>query len=528
MYLDYFGLAASPFSIATDPRFLYLSPKHREALAHLVFSTSHAGGFVVLTGEIGAGKTTICRYFLDTIPEQTEVAFIFNPRVSVRELLATICKEFRVAGLSTHKPTITALTEALNHRLLDIHSAGKHALLVIDEAQNLAPEVLEQVRLLTNLETTERKLLQIILIGQPQLQSLLRDPNLIQLSQRIVARYHLQTLDAHEVKDYITHRLQVAGLNPEQKPFSRSALGEVFKQSKGVPRLINVICDRSLLGAYVSGSTKVTPAIVKKAAAEVTDQPMPHAPRCYRTAVLTTTLLVSILLSAWHYRDLLPAFAVPPPPLVREASTAVTSPQPQPLPPASPSALLRTTLNYADNRHGALAALFATWGVTRDTAAPLLKSCREAKAHGLECHIDHSNWQQISRMNLPVVLQLFDDRSNELSATLVAHDEKTASLMIDGGYRQVPITALVLQWTGRFEALWKPAGVIDTPMAQLNLTPPAWVIERLGDNANGTVLSARVRAFQQQEGLTADGMIGVRTLIALSNPVTEGPRLKPD
>ncbi len=272
MYLSYFQLTEPPFSIAPNPRYLYLSQRHQEALAHLLYGIRGEGGFVLLTGAIGAGKTTVCRCLLEQIPEHCAVAYIFNPKLSVTELLATICHEFGI-DCPADETSIKNFIDRINAYLLASHAQGRSNVLIIDEAQNLAPDVLEQMRLLTNLETNQRKLLQIILIGQPELASLLARPGLTQLAQRIVARYHLEPLSQDEIRAYLQHRLAIAG---SQRPLIPPALhGLLYRLSGGVPRLINVLCDRALLGAYAQGKDQVDRTTLLQAAREV----LPGRPR---------------------------------------------------------------------------------------------------------------------------------------------------------------------------------------------------------------------------------------------------------
>src|SRR6218665_790075 len=268
MYAKFFGLKHEPFSIAPDPRYLFMSDRHREALAHLLYGVGGGGGFVLLTGEIGAGKTTVCRCFLEQIPRRCNVAYIFNPKLSTAELLQSICDEFRIPLPGGPEASLKAHVDALNEFLLKTHAVGQNNVLIIDEAQNLSPEVLEQLRLLTNLETSERKLLQIILIGQPELRDMLARPELEQLAQRVIARYHLGALAPNETAQYIRHRLAVSGL-VRAMPFDRAARQRIHDLSRGVPRRINLLCDRALLGAYATGQPRVTRDIVDKAAAEV-------------------------------------------------------------------------------------------------------------------------------------------------------------------------------------------------------------------------------------------------------------------
>ncbi len=266
MYWEYFGFEENPFSISPDPRYLYMSKRHQEALAHLLFGVREGGGFVLLSGEVGTGKTTICRCLIEELPDTVELAFVLNPRLDETELLATICDELHVA-YDRENPTLKELVDQLNNHLLDAHAQGRQPVLMIDEAQNLSPAVLEQVRLLTNLETTTRKLLQIVLVGQPELNDVLARKSLRQLDQRITARYHLEPLSQRETEAYVKHRLAVAGAT--QSIFAAGALREIYRQSGGVPRLINTLCDRCLLGAYAEDQRRVDTALVRQAASEV-------------------------------------------------------------------------------------------------------------------------------------------------------------------------------------------------------------------------------------------------------------------
>ncbi len=271
MYNKFFGLKQEPFSIAPDPHYLFMSERHREALAHLLYGLRSGGGFVLLTGEIGAGKTTVCRCFLEQVPRRTNVAYIFNPRQSAEELLESICEEFRIPRDEAQPERQLSARDhvaALNEFLLRTHAVGQNNVLIIDEAQSLSAEVLEQLRLLTNLETNERKLLQIILIGQPELRDMLARPELEQLAQRVIARYHLGALSPRETAQYIHHRLAVSGLGGAL-PFDSASIQRIHALTGGVPRRINLLCDRALLGAYAGGKPQVNVEIIDKAAAEV-------------------------------------------------------------------------------------------------------------------------------------------------------------------------------------------------------------------------------------------------------------------
>jgi len=266
VYREYFSLKDLPFSTAPDPEYLYMSGKHREALAHLLYGVNSESAFILLTGEVGTGKTTLCRCMLDQLPTDCDIALILNPRLTEVELLASICAEISI-DRPADSTSVAALIDAINRYLLDSHAAGRKTLLIIDEAQNLSPQVLEQLRLLTNLETNRCKLLQIVLIGQPELRDMLDSRELRQLSQRITARFHLDPLSRQEISDYIKHRLMIAG--GRHALFSPSLTGPLYRISKGIPRIINLICDRALLGAYAEGKSRVDRRILLKAANEV-------------------------------------------------------------------------------------------------------------------------------------------------------------------------------------------------------------------------------------------------------------------
>ena len=273
MYTHFFRLTREPFSIVPDPRYLFMSPRHHEALAHLMYGAVSGGGIVVLTGEIGTGKTTVCRCFLERIPAGCDVAWIFNPKLTVTELLQSICEEFHIAvPHDASRDGVKAHIDALNRHLLNAHAAGRNSMLIIDEAQNLSVDVLEQLRLLTNLETGERKLLQIVLIGQPELRGMLAQPALEQLAQRVTARYHLEALSEQETASYIQHRLSTAGLR-SASPFQPQAMRRIHQITQGVPRRINLLCERALLGSWAQGAYEVNRRILDKAARELFDRP---------------------------------------------------------------------------------------------------------------------------------------------------------------------------------------------------------------------------------------------------------------
>ena len=270
MYLDYFGLTRLPFSIAPDPELLYLSPAHQEALAHLNYSLTGHGGLICLTGEVGIGKTTLCRAFIEQAPDYVDIAYIFNPMLSATELLQAICQELEIKCLGSNGDVFQSnkqLFDALYRGLIQRYASGRKVICIIDEAQSMPAPLLEQVRLLTNLETNKDKLLTLILVGQPELQHTLAQHSIRQLDQRITARFHLQSMVKQELKPYLKHRLKQAGC--ETSLFENDAINHIWQSSGGVPRLVNSIADRALLGAYATSSQQITKKIVKQAVFEV-------------------------------------------------------------------------------------------------------------------------------------------------------------------------------------------------------------------------------------------------------------------
>ena len=295
MYLSHYGLAEPPFAITPDPRFVFLGERHRDALAHLLYGIGQggSGGFVQLTGEVGTGKTTLCRLVLGQLPEDVRIALVLNPKQTPLELLESVCAELQVPQ-ATRRRSHKTQVDALNEYLLQAYADGLRVVLMIDEAQELSRELLEQVRLLTNLETDTQKLLQIVLIGQPELRETLARPGLRQLAQRITARYHLTPLQPGETAAYLRHRLSVAGASAF--PFEDRAVARLHALSGGVPRLLNVLGDRALVAGYVHGRQRVDARLVDLAAAEVLPAATP-AQRGWH--ILGWTLVLAGLASVW-------------------------------------------------------------------------------------------------------------------------------------------------------------------------------------------------------------------------------------
>lgn len=561
MYNSYFGLSEMPFSIAPDPRYLYLSAQHREALAHLQYGLGCPGGFVLLTGEVGTGKTTVCRCLLGQVPEHTELAFILNPKCTSLELLAAICDELAIALPA--QASLKQLTDAINHHLLDIHGRGGQAVLIIDEAQNLSTEVLEQLRLLTNLETNTHKLLQIILLGQPELADKLKQPELRQLSQRITARYHLNPLDFNEMQAYIAHRLSVAGI--EAQLFHPASLRRLYRLTGGIPRLINVICDRALLGAYVQRLPRVDLATLERAATEVLGQPASRSARLplALAAGIFTLAVASILMfnpgwqpgpvAALLARDAPAQSGLHPVPseaaatgsgiMATQASEPVAEPSPE-MEPAVPETApppskspwqWPASLGTDASQVMAYQHLFALWGLDYDPLAnPVV--CRFARLHRLDCASQNADLETLRRQNHPAVFRLELPERESIYATLDRIEGEEAELMLGGQHIRVPLSELEAHWPGSYVLLWQPP-----PRYQAPLYPGsrgeavAWLEQHLAPwqgrqprqvQHYDEVLAGGIRAFQLSKGLAADGIFGPQTGIYFSASLLEGlPRL---
>ena len=306
MYTRYFGLIEKPFAIAPNPRYLYMSELHREAMAHLLYGISSEGCIILLTGDVGTGKTTVCRCLVDQLPETTDIAMILNPKLTIMDLFKTICEELKIP-INEAAPTVKTYVDLLNAYLLNAHAKGRNTALIIDEAQNLDIEIMEQLRLLTNLETNTNKLLQIVLIGQPELRQILADPQLSQINQRVTTRYHLGPLQIADIDNYIQHRIAIAGGNTRNTLFSQSAIQYVAKFSKGIPRVINLLCDHALLGAYADNQDHVSLAVMKKAAHELATitSTKPSSTRGIVVALVLALLaaLIPVSLYFFDHRD---------------------------------------------------------------------------------------------------------------------------------------------------------------------------------------------------------------------------------
>lgn len=539
MYNEYFGFAAAPFSIAPDPRYLFMSARHREALAHLLYGLRIDGGFVLLTGEVGTGKTTICRCLLEQVPDDCDIAFILNPRLDTLELLGTLCDELHIA-IQPGERSIKVLVDQINRHLLDAHARGRRTVLIIDEAQNLSNDVLEQLRLLTNLETSERKLLQILLLGQPELRERLARPDMRQLSQRIVARYHLEPLSRREVAAYVEHRIAVAG--GRHKLFAQDAIDRLFRLSKGTPRLINLICDRALLGAYAEGRAVVKRATLDRAAREVLG--MDAAPGALRRGLLTALVAAGLAggaAIAWQH---LPPPAAAPAPEVSGGTLPATDTQTAAIAPPSSSAENRPSAPGPALRwpnpdehwlHEVMAVrrLFAQWGVEMPLAT-IDDACRLAPQHALACERGSGTLDDLVAMNVPAMLRLTPGEGPAFFATLQDLAAGGARLAFAGTTQEVSTDLLASNWAGDYLVLRRAVPgwhrVVGSGMRGKDVV---WVNRQLdrweGRAENGAAASAydasteaRLRAFQRAQGLREDGVVGPITLVRLAAVADSG------
>ncbi|MCC5864897.1 MAG: AAA family ATPase [Wenzhouxiangella sp.] len=507
MYESFYGLDERPFSITPNPRFVYLSQRHQDALAHLLFGVGRggSGGFVQLTGEVGTGKTTLCRLLLEQVPDKTRVALILNPMLNPPELLRAICVELEVsvrgAGQSLQK-----LQERLNRFLLERHADGERVVLIIDEAQNMSRECLEQVRLLTNLETATDKLLQIILLGQPELRLLLARPELRQLAQRITARYHLDPLNQEETEQFVRHRLAVAGA--PRCPFSGDALKALYRASDGVPRLINIIADRALMAGYAHELERIDRHTVNAAAREVAGDDWDEGTGWLRSALAASVVTVVLLgggLLGWTM-------------LQTETSADEVSR------PVWTSVLDQA---FADQAYAEMAS---NWpGLS---ASEIAAACNGEPPGPVACLRKRGSWGFIEQIGLPVILRLVEpERAHVL---LTGIEGSHLVLRHQGQEYRAPLHQIDRRWLGEFLVAWPDDGSIlrrgDVGPAVERMKAlaekveePIWTEAR--DDRYDESFQRWVTEFQRHHGLTADGMIGPETRLFLKVPHIGGPGL---
>jgi general secretion pathway protein A len=545
MYTSFFGLTEKPFSITPDPRYLYLSERHAEALAHLLYGINESGGFIQLTGEVGTGKTTVVRTLLSRVPHHADVAVILNPRVTPVEFLLTICEELGLAIAAGDRDSVKQMVDALNRRLLGAHAEGRRIIVLVDEAQNLSIDVLEQVRLLTNLETPTQKLLQIILIGQPELRDLLDRTDLRQLAQRITGRYHLKPLSREETKGYVRHRLRIAGSTEEI--FTPGALRELHRLSLGIPRVINVACDRALLGAYTQDIRKVTAALVRRAAGEVYGRKFAPIWVNWLGGSAAILALAGTSLIAWQIghrqTGLLGASKHAPPAAAAPAPVATAVPIPVvATAPAAPKVVSVNALLEANDANTSDAAAFrrllSLWGTAMSEDKD---PCVQAAKAGLACLDQRGSWAQVRALNRPAILTLTDDRGQRHRVVLSALDDQFATLNLGEHNEKVSVEDLSRDWFGEFTVVWKPK-TSRTRLLSLGMhgDEVRWLRRSLNaleggasDPEHGDVydeeLAIAVQNFQREHRLNVDGIAGVQTQVVLDTALAEpgSPQLLP-
>jgi len=550
MYLKHFNLSKRPFSITPNPLFLFMSQCHREALAHLLYGLGEGGGFVQLTGEVGTGKTSMCRCLLEQVPDNVDLAVVFNPKVTAYELIAAVCDELGIM-YDEKDDSIKKLTDVLNQYLLEAHARGRRTVLIIDEAQNLSPDVLEQVRLLTNLETSTQKLLQIILIGQPELRTLLQREDMRQLAQRVTARYRLEPLNREETGAYIKHRLHISGAT--RRIFGKSAVDQIYKLSGGIPRLINVLCDRALLGAFTEGKFQVDRKIIRQAADEVLADELgqSHARFSPRWSVVVPVVAMLVIVTLYVYwqrsqfgnlldqataqsSSVLSASDAPvEEPSLQDPPAPSADAAPELTPPGhlvTPGDSLETVLLSA-NESWSLAAwthLFARWSVDLPaTVAP--GYCGFASSLGLYCLAEKGSWGLLRQYDRPVIMALTTREGQSVPAVLQQLDDRVAELMIGDELFKVNIGEVDRYWLGDFTLLLRlpPDGRVLLTAGDRN--PDVVWLRQLLEAAQQVKLPAddpqyfdiplqiQVMEFQRRHGLTPDGVVGKQTLIQINN-----------
>lgn len=552
MYHEFFGLKEPAFSIAVNPRYLFMSDQHREALAHLLYGIQN-GGFVMLTGEVGTGKTTIIRCLLEQLPPNTDMAIILNPMGSAPELLSTICDELGV-GYIADELTVKGLTDALNQFLLDNHRKGRKTVLLIDEAQLLKVPVLEQIRLLTNLETTTEKLLQIMLVGQPELKRLLARPALRQLSQRITARFHLEALSLPETKAYIAHRLKIAGLPDHQRPFSDAMIKKIHQFSGGVPRLINVISERLLLGAYAQNhhhiDNQIFAAAVKEVAGTTTQEEEKLATTRTSWHALFVVALIGVMVAVWF---LVPDEAPLPvaPAVAQSASTAAVVPasaasssvadikmvkeqqlasgslnglrnQPtEPTKPPMPAVAALATRDF-------VAAQLALFAYVDITAADPKNPCLAVNASHYACEKTRINsWDELKDVNRPGLITLATPDKKWVYALLVGLSENHALLLDNNEEKVVPWSEVASAWNGDFLYVWSRPEAFEGDLQMGDKSDlVTWIAEQFAtlDQQSAPLtrqffterLQKRVELFQSTQNILPNGVINAQTLRRLN------------
>lgn len=541
IYLQHFGLKREPFSIVPDPGFLYPSNQHRQAVAHLKYGLDREGGFILLTGEVGTGKTTLTRTMLKRMPAHIRVAYVLNSKLNVSDLLASICDELGIE-LPTDSPESRGLSfsktriDALNQNLLQAHAEGQKTLIVIEEAQNLSADVLETLRLLSNLETNTHKLLHILLVGQPELLDTLAQKELRQLNQRVVSRFHLLPLEKGDVANYVNHRLHRAGAKGSL--FNNACISVLFRLTGGVPRLINLVCQHSLLATYSTGSKVVSPKLVKEAAVEILGSRNTVDDNKKSFIILTVLLvLVAVLMISLANQTKVTS----EPSVDMEPSTDKQSPV-----AIKPSANVEPSINEIiaiDVPASPFSSLLKIWSVDSGAIYSEEEFSAQATDNRLRAEkITAAKISDLERINRPGIVwikQSFDSSQRGLKSYLLTGLDKTAvRLQGTDGSTVVPLENFLTGWSGRYLYLWQPVQSFNTLTAgDRNAPAVSWLQDQLAiiDHNSERIITGgrytaaiaqKVASFQSQQALTADGVVGRETVMRLNqlaNP--QHPRL---
>ncbi|MBD8512676.1 AAA family ATPase [Photobacterium sp. CAU 1568] len=540
MYKAFFGLTEAPFSIVPSARFLYLSDRHREALNHMLAGLTDGGGFGLLTGEVGTGKTTVLRALLSKLGEETQVAVVLNPALSAHELLESICDELGLQA--SPQDSYKILTDRLYGHLKANDQAGRHTLLLVDEAQHLLPDVLEQLRLLTNLENDQRKLLKVVLAGQPELQQLLQQPGLRQLAQRITSRYHLLPLTEVEVAAYVRFRLDQVGC--AHQIFSPQALKTLARVCGGIPRQINLVCDKALQLACRDSRYQINPEHIKQASelalGWAVAQPAQVAGSSRnRLGWTIAAILAPALIAAgywgggWVAENKLGA--------VVQETAVVSAPAASGHSPETDQAQALTALEkrwqavlaLQPTERQAMQTLYQLWGYE---VSPSQANCLSSTRIGLTCQQSKGDLAQLSLINRPAILPLTNDDGDSFYAVLYALWPGEAELMLGGERLRVSREWLQAHWQQDYTLMWRPPMGESTSIRYGQQgSRVAWLDQQLNRLLGEPGVASRdfdqsvldkLRRFQQAQGLYADGIAGPMTLMVLDTALSlPGPTL---
>lgn len=514
MFRKHFGIEKNPFSNTPDPEFFFRSRCHEEALAHLAYGIAGGSGFAMLTGEVGTGKTTLCRTIISQMYDEVDLALCLNPRLSEVEFLATICEELHIRNLKNDFG-VKEYTDALNLHLLNLHAAGRKAVIIIDEAQNLRMEVLEQVRLLTNLETSTAKLLQIILVGQPELKDMLSKTEMRQVNQRITARYHLEPLDEHETVEYIEHRLKIVGLAIQT--FDGRALDIIREYSTGVPRLINAICERCLLGAFAKGFIVVDADLARIATREVTGQKVNSRSISNATFLMMAFVAcVSVIVAISFTQQAMVSH------LISSLSSLVKGPVNR------PSEIKRN--GYIDDVSRATDTMFDIWKLEKISSTQ--NPCLDVEKVGLGCLRGRGEWNQLLKLNRPAVISMVKPDKSVQYAVISKIEGPKVSLR-DGSLTTITSASqLQKSWSGEYLMFWRPPPVFSREMEPgMSGEDIVWLRLRLaeitGEDADtkrlydyDDALAKRVVEFKRSHNLPENERVDVMTMIILNSSVS--------